>query len=44
MIPYAERVSASDNLRYALDGGASDQPAWGASKEEPKPIETASTE
>ncbi len=44
VIPYAERVSASDNLRYALDGGASDQPAWGAAKEEPKPVETASTQ
>ena len=44
VIPYAERVSASDNLRYALDGGASDQPAWGTAKEEPKPVETASTQ
>ena len=42
--PYVERVAASDNLRYALDGGASDQPAWGAAKEEPKPVETASAQ
>ena len=41
--PYVERVAASDNLRYALDGGASDQPAWGP-KAEPKPVETASTQ
>lgn len=42
--PYVERVAASDNLRYALDGGSSDQPAWGATKEEPKPVETASAQ
>ena len=42
--PYVERVAASDNLRYALDGGSSDQPAWGAAKEEPKPVETASAQ
>ena len=39
--PYVERVAASDNLRYALDGGSSEQPAWGPAKEEPKPVETA---
>lgn len=44
VVPYVERVTASDNLRYALDGGASDQPAWGAPKEEPKPVETASAQ
>ncbi len=42
--PYVERVAASENLRYALDGGSSDQPAWGAAKEEPKPVETASAQ
>jgi spore germination cell wall hydrolase CwlJ-like protein len=42
--PYVERVAASDNLRYALDGGSSDQPAWGAAKEEPKPVDTASAQ
>jgi spore germination cell wall hydrolase CwlJ-like protein len=42
--PYVERVAASDNLRYALDGGSSDQPAWGAAKDEPKPVETASAQ
>ena len=41
--PYVERVAASDNLRYALDGGASDQPAWGA-KAEPQKVETASAQ
>ncbi len=41
--PYVERVAASDNLRYALDGGSSDEPAWGA-KEEPQPTETASAQ
>jgi hypothetical protein len=41
--PYVERVAASDNLRYALEGGASDQPAWG-SKAEPQKVETASAE
>ena len=37
--PYVERVAASDNLRYALDGGkpSVDQPAFG------KKAETAST-
>jgi spore germination cell wall hydrolase CwlJ-like protein len=40
VIPYVERVAASENLRNALDGGSSDQPAWGA-KEEQKPVETA---
>ena len=44
VVPYVERVTASDNLRYALDGGASDQPAWGAAKEEPTPAETASAQ
>jgi hypothetical protein len=31
VIPYVERTAASDNLRFALDGGSkdSDQPAWG---------------
>jgi hypothetical protein len=28
--PYVERVTASDNLRFALDGGTEEQPAWGA--------------
>ncbi len=41
--PYVERTAASDNLRFALDGGASDQPALG-SKQEPKPVETASAQ
>jgi spore germination cell wall hydrolase CwlJ-like protein len=41
--PYVERVAASDNLRFALDGGSSDQPAWGA-KEEPKSVEAASAQ
>lgn len=44
VVPYVERVTASDNLRYALDGGSSDQPAWGATKKEPKPVETASAQ
>ncbi|HVF36520.1 MAG TPA: cell wall hydrolase, partial [Sphingomicrobium sp.] len=28
LTPYVERVAASDNLRYALDGGAAAEPAW----------------
>jgi spore germination cell wall hydrolase CwlJ-like protein len=27
--PYVEKVQASDNLRFALDGGETGQPAWG---------------
>jgi spore germination cell wall hydrolase CwlJ-like protein len=44
VVPYVERVTASENLRYALDGGSSDQPAWGAATEEAKPVETASSQ
>jgi hypothetical protein len=31
VVPYVDRSAASDNLRFALDGGGkgSDQPAWG---------------
>jgi spore germination cell wall hydrolase CwlJ-like protein len=31
--PYVERVAASDNLRFALEGGASEEPAWGSTTE-----------
>jgi len=41
--PYVERVAASDNLRFALEGGSSDQPAWGKKAETPK-VDTASTQ
>lgn len=41
--PYVERVAASDNLRFALDGGSSDQPAFGT-KVELQPAETASAQ
>ena len=40
VVPYAERVSASDNLRYALDGAGetASEPAFGkAAAAEPKP-------
>ena len=42
---YVERVSASDNLRYALDGGkaAAEQPALGAPAQAPAPSPPAST-
>ena len=46
--PYVQRVAASDNLRFALEGGAADQPAWGKKAEEAKtetpPVETASAQ
>ena len=41
--PYVERVAASDNLRFALDGASSDQPAWGTAAE-PQKVETASAQ
>jgi spore germination cell wall hydrolase CwlJ-like protein len=41
--PYVERVAASDNLRFALEGGSTEQPAWGAKAENP-PVETASAQ
>lgn len=31
--PYVDRVAASDNLRFALQGGASEEPAWGTATE-----------
>lgn len=31
--PYVERVAASDNLRFALEGGATQEPAWGSKTE-----------
>jgi spore germination cell wall hydrolase CwlJ-like protein len=37
LTPYVERVTASDNLRYALGGGELDQPALGAAPAEPAP-------
>ena len=42
--PYVERVAASDNLRYALDGGSRATSRPGARKAEPKPVETASAQ
>lgn len=41
--PYVERVAASDNLRFALEGGSADQPAWGQ-KAETQKVESASAQ
>lgn len=41
--PYVERVSASDNLRFALEGSNSSEPAWGQKAEAPK-VDTASAQ
>jgi len=38
--PYVERVAASDNLRFALEGSNSSEAAWGAKAETPK-VETS---
>ncbi|MEO7504799.1 MAG: cell wall hydrolase [Sphingomicrobium sp.] len=41
IVPYVERVAASDNLRYALDGAAAaEQPAFGHSAPAAKPTST----
>ena len=46
--PYVQRVSASENLRFALEGGDQDQPAWGkkaeAAEAEPAKVATAKVE
>jgi spore germination cell wall hydrolase CwlJ-like protein len=41
--PYVEKVAASDNLRFALEGDKVEQPAWGKKAETPK-VETASAQ
>ena len=43
VIPYVERTAASDNLRFALEGGGEVQPAWGAKAESPA-AQTASAQ